>query len=339
MRGDERTEAGDRTHGAGGAVDLEDAPTPQPERGEPRLDDPSLTDLSKRDYLAVMIRGVKEALSDNVTNLAAAVAYNAFLAIPSALLVALGGFSLLAGPHAVRTIMSHLSTVMPKSAVTLLGSSLTRTTHAHSGGVIMLAVGFVLALWSLSGAMQTVMWATNLAYERDETRGFVKKRLIALAMIVCSVVAFALVFCLLVLGPHMTDWVGGAVGNRTLVTWVWWIAQWPILVVGLMAAFATVLYLAPDISPPKWHFVSPGAVFAVVVWLAASALFALYTSQFASYNKTWGSLSAVIVMLTWLWLSALALLLGAEINAEAERSRELRRGEPAGRRLQAPAQG
>lgn len=324
---------------ADAAPEAGDAPKPQPELDEPRLHDPGLSDLSKRDYLAVMVRGVKSALNDNVTNLASAVAYNAFLAIPSALLVALGGFSLLAGPSAVKTIMSHLSSVMPKSAVSLLGSSLTRTTQAHSGGLIMIVIGVVLALWSLSGAMQTVMWATNMAYQRDETRNFVKKRLIAVAMIISAVFAFALVFCLLVLGPHMTQWVGSAVGNTTVVTWAWWIGQWPILLAGLLTAFAIVLYLAPNVSPPKWQFISPGAVFAVVVWLIASALFALYTSQFASYNKTWGSLSAVIVMLTWLWLSALALLLGAEINAEAERSRELRRGEPAHNQIQAPSRG
>jgi membrane protein len=312
------------------------APSPQPEVCEPRLADPGLSDLSRRDYFAVIVRGVRSALNDNVTNLASAVAYNAFLAIPSALLVALGGFSLLAGPSAVGSIMDHLSTVMPKSAVKLLGESLTRTTQAHNGGVAMIVIGLVLALWSLSGAMQTVMWATNMAYERDETRNFAKKRLVALAMIISCVVAFALVFCLLVLGPQMTGWVGSAVGNTTLVTYAWWIGQWPILLVGLLTAFAIVLFLAPNVSPPKWQFISPGAVFAVVVWLIASALFALYTSHFSSYNKTWGSLSAVIVMLTWLWLSALALLLGAEINAEAERSRELRKGEPASEQIQAP---
>ena len=314
-------------------------PTPQPEHHEPRLADPGLRDLSKRDYFAVIVRGVKSALNDNVTNLASAVAYNAFLAIPSALLVALGGFSLLAGPSAVHTIMQHLSSVMPKSAVALLVSSLTRTTQAHNGGLIMIVVGLVLALWSLSGAVQTVMWATNLAYERDETRNFAKKRLVALVMIIAGVVAFALVFCLRVLGPHMTQWVGSAVGNTTVVTWAWWVGQWPILILGLLTIFAIVLFLAPDVSTPKWQFISPGAVFAVVVWLVASGLFAFYTSRFASYNKTWGSLSAVIVMLTWLWLSALALLLGAEINAEAERSRELRRGEPAADTIQAPPRG
>lgn len=310
--------------------------TPQPEHHEPRLADPGLRDLSGRDYRAVIVRAVKSALSDNVTNLAAAIAYSTFLAIPSALLVALGGFSLLAGPGTVRTVMSHLSSVMPQSAVSLLGSSLTRTTHAHAGGVVMIVIGLLLALWSLSGAMQTVMWATNMAYERGESRGFVKRRLIALVMIACAVLAFALVFCLLILGPHMTTWVGALVGNTTVVTWVWWIAQWPILIGGLLLAFATMLYLAPNVVLPRWQFISPGAVFAVIVWLVISALFAVYTSQFASYNKTWGSLSAVIVMLVWLWLSALALLLGAEINAEAERSRELRQGQPARHRIQAP---
>lgn len=321
------------THPAPGAQDSDDsansaprgdAPGPQPELGEPRVADPQLGDLSKRDYGAIIVRGAKSALADNVTNLAAAVAYNAFLAIPSALLVALGAFSLLAGPSAIHTIMSHLATVMPKSAVTLLGQSLTRSTHARGGGLLMILVGVVLALWSLSGAMQTVMWATNLAYQRDETRNFLKKRLIALVMIVCAVVSFALVFCLLILGPHMTTWIGAAIGNTTIITWVWWIAQWPILVLGLLTTFAITLYLAPNVVPPTWKLVTPGAVVALIIWLIASAAFALYTSKFGSYNKAWGSLAAVIIMLTWLWLSALALLLGAEINAETERSRQLR---------------
>jgi membrane protein len=317
----------------------EDAPAPQPERAEPRLEEPGVGDLSFRDYLAIVRRGIKEALADNVTNLAAAVAYNAFLAIPSALLVALGAFSVFAGPSAVQTIMDKLSSVMPQSAVQLLGQSLTRTTQTHSGGLAMIVVGVVLALWSLSGAVQTVMWALNMAYERDETRGFVKKRLSALVMITASVIAFALVFGLLVLGPVMTGWIGSLVGNTTVVTWVWWVAQWPILIVGLLAMFAVVLYLGPNVVPPRWKLVTPGAVFALVVWLAASAAFAFYTSRFSSYNKAWGSLAAVIIMLTWLWLSALALLLGGEINAETERSRELRRGEPAERELQAPDRG
>ena len=282
-----------------------------------------LRDLSARDYVGVVYRGIKRALADNVTNLAAAVAYYAFLAIPSALLVAVGAFSLFAGPDAINNVLDHLSPVMPASAVTLIGDTLTRTTQAQSGGLVMIVVGFLLALWTLSGAMQTVMWALTAAYERDETRGFVKKRLIAVTLIFCVVVSFALVFVLLVLGPDASRWVGSAVGNTTLVRWVWWTAEWPILLVGLMTMFAIVLYLAPNVVPRKWQFITPGAVFAVVVWLVASGLFAVYTSSFSTYNKAWGSLAAVIIMLTWLWVSALALLVGGEINAEVQRCRAL----------------
>jgi membrane protein len=305
-------------------------PTPQPERGEPRVADPGLGDLSFRDYLAVIVRAAKSALADNLTNLAAAIAYNLFLAIPSALLVALGAFSLFAGPNAVDTILQHLGSVMPASAVSLLGSSLDRMTRTqHSGGVAMVAVGLGLAAWSVSSAMQTVMWALNIAYRREETRGFVAKRLLAVAMITAGLVAFALVFVLLILGPYMADWVGSGVGHRSAVTWVWWIAQWPILVLGLLTAFAVVLHLGPNVVPRSWKFITPGSVFAVAVWLAASGAFAVYTSHFASYNKAWGSLAAVIVLLTWLWISALALLVGGEINAEVERSRQLRSAGPA----------
>jgi len=282
-----------------------------------------LRDLSARDYVGVVYRGIKRALADNVTNLAAAVAYYAFLAIPSALLVAVGAFSVFAGPDAINNVLDHLSPVMPASAVTLIGDTLTRTTQAQSGGLVMIVVGFLLALWTLSGAMQTVMWALTAAYERDETRGFVKKRLIAVTLIFCVVVSFALVFVLLVLGPDASGWVGSAVGNTTLVRWVWWTAEWPILLVGLMTMFAIVLYLAPNVVPRKWQFITPGAVFAVVVWLVASGLFAVYTSNFSTYNKAWGSLAAVIIMLTWLWVSALALLVGGEINAEVQRCRVL----------------
>jgi membrane protein len=165
----------------------------------------------------------------------------------------------------------------------------------------------------------------------------VRQRIVAVLMTVIMLVAFALVFGLLVLGPALSGWLGGELGIETVFKIAWWIAQWPILVLGLLAAFATVLYLGPNVDHPRWRFVSPGAVIALVVWLVASGAFAVYTAMFASYNKAWGSLAAVIIMLTWLWLGGLALLFGAEVNAEAERSRELRQGQPAEDHVQAPA--
>ena len=175
------------------------------------------------------------------------------------------------------------------------------------------------------------MRGLNRVYDREETRSFVKQRLTALGMLASLAVAFALTFGLLVLGPIISDWLGGLLDLEGAFGWIWWTAQWPILVFGLLAVFAAVLYLGPNVAHPRWRFLTPGSIVAVVVWLAASGLFAVYVSVFGSYNKAWGSLAAVIILLTWLWLSALALLLGAEVNAEAERSRELRRRAGRGR--------
>jgi membrane protein len=318
----------------------EGAPQPQPEHEEPTLQDPTPTELSLRDYRAIVVRAGKEALDDHITNLAAAIAYYSFLAVPSLLLVAVGAFSLFAGPDAIATITEKLAGVVPREALTLIDESLTRVTENRANsGIAMAVVGTVLAVWSLTGAMQTLMWALNSAYERDETRGFLKRRLTALLMVVLMLFAFALAFGLLVLGPHLSGWIGDAVGLDALVAWLWWTAQWPVLILGLLIAFATILYLGPNVDHPRWQFLTFGTVLAVFVWLLSSGAFAVYVSQFGSYNKAWGSVAAVIVMLIWLWLSALALLFGAEINAEAERSRELRRGEPAEVELQAPARG
>jgi membrane protein len=312
------------------------APSPQPEQREPKLPDPGLTDLSARDYKAIVVRAAKRALAHGITDLAAALAYYSFLAIPAVLLVAVGLFSLFASPDAITTLIDKLGTVAPSQATQLVEDSLRRMNENKNGSLVMVIVGFVLALWTTTGAMTAFMRALNRAYDREETRGFVKQRFIAVQMVVAMAVAFILIFGLLVLGPVMSDWIGRALDIESVMGWLWWVVQWPILLFGLLTVFAAVLYLGPNVDHPKWQFVSPGSVFAVVVWLIASGLFAVYTAMFDTYNKTWGSLAAVIVMLTWLWVTGIALLLGAEINAEAERSRELREGQPAEREIQAP---
>src|SRR5579862_7046683 len=315
----------------------DEAPVPQPEHGEPPLVDPSPRELSRHDYLAIVRRAVKEFRGDNMTNIAAALAYYAFLAIPSALMMAVGVFSLLAGPHAVTTVIAKLHGIVPGQAATLLESSLRNMTQHRGTGVAVLAVSSALALWSLTGAMQNLMWALNIAYDREERRGFIRRRITALGMVVFALVGFALAFGVLVLGPQLSTWVGNALGARSIVKVVWYAAEWPLLIAGLLVAFAGLMHLGPNVKHPRWRFLTFGSIVAVIVWLAGSGAFAFYVSRFGSYNKAWGALAAVVVMLTWLWLSSVALLLGAEVNAEAERSRELRQGEPAATELQAPA--
>jgi membrane protein len=276
-------------------------------------------------------------LNDNMTMIASALTYSTFFAIPSVLLLVVGVFSLAAGPDTITTLIDHLGHVMPQQATQLLDSSLRRLSRNPSQGIAMTAVGAVLALWSTTSAVTSYMTAVNLAYDRKDQRKFVRKRLIAIAMVACIGCAFVLVAVLLLFGPPIQGWVGRSVGMQSAVSWLWWSVQWPILVVGLLAAFATLLWLGPDVEVRSWRFLTPGGLVAVLLWLAVSGLFAYYTSRFGSYNKTWGSLSAVIVMLIWLWLTSLALLFGAELNAEVERSLELRQGQPAGTELQAPS--
>src|ERR671935_2299749 len=298
----------------------DEAPEPQPERLEPRLDDPGPTNLSKRDYVAITKRALKKFQADHMTNIAAALSYYAFLAIPSALMVAVGAFSLVVGPHAITTLIGKLHGILPGQATSLLDQSLRHMTQQKGTGVAVLGIGFVLALWSLTGAMQNVMWAVNIAYEREEGRGFLRRRITALWMVVFAVIGFALSFGVLVLGPHISTWLGNALGAKSIVKPIWYVAEWPLLVAGLLVAFAGLMHYGPNVMHPRWRFLTFGSVLAIVIWLVASGAFAFYVAKFSSYNKTWGSLAAVVVILAWLWLSAVALLLGAEVNAEAERS-------------------
>jgi membrane protein len=183
----------------------------------------------------------------------------------------------------------------------------------------MTVSGLALALWTTTSAASTLMAGLTRTFDREDERGFIRKRLTALAIVAALGLGAALVFGLLVLGPHLERWVGDAIGAPTLTAWAWWAGQWPVLVVALLFAFAVVLYFGPDGERPAWRFVTPGAVTALVVWLAASGGLSVYAAYFGSYEKTWGTLAAVIVTLLWLWLASAALLFGAEVNAQVER--------------------
>jgi membrane protein len=282
-------------------------------------------DEPRAGWKAIVIRAGKRFLDNNAMMLASALAYASFFAIPSVLIVAVGLFTLIAGPGTITNLMQHFNTFMPSQATSLLKGSLIRADAHPASSVLMTIAGFVLALWSVTGAMNAYMLALNIAYERKDKRSFLQKRIVAVKMAAVMGAAFALVAVLTIFGPVVEQAISSRVGPAGgVIDIVWWIAQWPILLAGLLVAFATLLYLGPDVEQRNWQLLTPGSLVAALLWIIVSGLFAVYTATFGSYNRTWGALSAVIVMLTWLWLTAMALLLGAEINSEAERSRELR---------------
>ncbi len=271
-----------------------------------------------RDWLPIARGAAREARDDHMVLIARALAFSTFLAIPSALLVVIGVFTLVADPGTIDRLVSNLNELMPTQARELLSDSLHRLDNRPSTSVAITVVGLALAVWSMTSAMTSYMTALDIAYDRTDSRSFVRRRLVALKMVACIGLAFLLVAGLLIFGPVIEGDVGRAVGHETAVGYLWWVAQWPILVFGLLAAFATILYLGPDVEEPNWRLATPGALVAVVVWLAASGALAFYTAHFQSINKAWGSLAAVIVTLLWLWLASFALLFGAELDSEIE---------------------
>jgi membrane protein len=272
--------------------------------------------------MTVLRRALQEARDDDVPIIAQALAYSLFLAIPATALVVLGVFSIVADPETIEDVVDRAQGVMPEEALSLVRDSLRRSSDSTGGGILMTVVGLALAVWTTTSAAATLMSGITRAYDRDDERGFVRKRLIALLVVLALVASGALVIGFLVLGPHLQRWIGSALDAERVTAWTWWTAQWPILIGALLFAFAVVLYLGPDAEQPTWKLITPGAVVAVLVWLAASGGFAFYAANFGSYEKSWGSLSAVVVTLVWLWLTSASLLLGAEINAEAQRVAE-----------------
>ena len=284
-----------------------------------RVSREELNGPSRRDVRLITRRVISEARDDRITTIAQALAYSVFLAIPAVLLVVLGVFSVVASPQDVQAVIDRMQGVIPPQAASLLSESLNRSANSPGSGLLMTVVGVVLAVWTITSAATTLMQGITTAFDREDQRAFVRKRLLALVIVLCLVAAAALVGGLLVFGPYLEHWLGDATTQPGLVSWLWWTLQWPVLTLALLAAFAVLLYLGPDVDQPSWKWVTPGAIVALVIWLIASGAFSLYASRFGSYEKTWGTLSAVVVMLIWLWLTNLALLLGAEINAEIEK--------------------
>lgn len=286
---------------------------PQAERGR-EADRPS--DIPARGWKDVLWRAWKQSSEDNVGILAGGVTYGVLLALFPALAALVAIFGLLADPAVIQQQMSALSGMVPGDTEKLVSAELQRLT-SHSGSTLGIgaAVGFVLALWSASRGMSGMVSALNSAYGEKERRGFVTFNLIALALTVGAIFGGLIGIGLIAGIPAMI----GVIGLGKTARWLVLILEWPLLIVLMMVMLAVLYRFAPDRDAPKWRWVSPGAVTATLLWIIASVLFTVYVSHFGSYDATYGSLGAIIVLLTWLYLSAYLVLLGAEVNAQSER--------------------
>ena len=288
-------------------------------------DDP--TDLPKSSWWATIKRTVSEFRDDNLTDWAAALTYYAVLAIFPAL-IALVSILGLVGQDATQPLLDNLGAVAPGPAKDIFTSAIENITANQASSAFALAFGIAGALWSASGYVGAFSRASNAIYEVEEGRPFWKLKPIQILITAVMIVLLALCAVAVVVTGPLAEKVGNVVGAGDTAVTVWDVAKWPVIAFVVVSLFAVLYWAAPNVRQPNFKWISPGGVLAVVLWVVVSALFALYVANFGSYNKTYGTLAGPIIFLVWLWLTNVAILLGAELNAELERSRELQAGVP-----------
>jgi membrane protein len=286
------------------------------------------TDLGGRSWLGVLKRTGKEFSADNLTDWAAALTYYGVLAIFPAL-IALVSLLGLIGTSATQPLLTNIGTVAPGPAKDIFTSAITGLQKNQGAAGILFFVGIAGALWSASGYVGAFMRASNAIYEVEEGRPIWIKRPVQLAVTVAMMLLLAVSAVAVVFTGGLATQVGKVLGVGSAAITAWDIAKWPVLILVVALMFSILYWAAPNVRQPGFRWLTPGGILAVIVWLIASAAFAFYVASFGSYNKTYGALGGVVAFLVWLWISNIAVLFGAELNAELERGRQLEAGEPA----------
>ena len=297
---------------------------PVTERDAP--DGPS--DLSRRDWIGVLRRTLREFKEDNLTDWAAALTYYGVLAIFPAIIALVSVIGLI-GPSATQPLLDNLGKLTPGPANDILSGAVRQVANGRGSAGFVFVLGIVGAVWSASGYVGAFSRASNAIYEVGEGRPFWKLR--PMQLVVTTVMILLLAACaiaVVVTGPIARQ-AGDVVGVGGAAVTAWDIAKWPVIALVVSMMFSILYFAAPNVKQPGFKWITVGGVVALAIWLVASALFAFYVANFSSYNKTYGALGGVVSFLVWLWVSNLAVLLGAELNAELERGRELATGLPA----------
>jgi membrane protein len=293
-------------------ADRRSAPPPGREADTP-------VQIPPRGWWQVTRRAFAESRTDHVPMLAGGVAFFAFLAVFPALIAALTLYGLVADPAEVAREVEGLAAALPRETQPLIAGQLGAVVASSNGALgIGLVVSLLAALWSASSGTGNLMQAINIAYDEEESRGFVKLRGTALLLTLGAIVFVLVTLALVAVVPPLLDALPLGPVARVLAQ----VVRWTLLIAVVMVALAVVYRIAPDRDAPRIRWVSTGALVAAVLWIAGSVAFSVYVDNFGSYNRTYGALAGVVVLLLWLYLTSYVVLFGAEINAEAERQTE-----------------
>lgn len=307
------------------------APAPDDSR---KPDSP--TDVTKPSWKYIAKKTLREFTKDQCPDLAAALTYYAVLSLFPAMLALVSLIGLFGDPEKTTTaLLEIVRGFAPAETVNTVSGPVEELANAPAAG-LTLFIGLATALWSASGYVGAFGRAMNRIYEIDEGRPFVKLRGTMLAVTLVAVVIVALLAGMLVLSGPVAEAVGGLIGLSGAFLTVWNIAKWPVMVALIIVIIAVLYYATPNVKQPKFKWMSLGSGIALFIFLLASLGFALYVANFGNYNKTYGALGGVIVMLLWLWILNMSLLFGAEFDAEMERGRQLQAGIEAEETIQLP---
>jgi membrane protein len=281
-------------------------------------------------WSGVLKRTFKEYKEDNLTDLAAALTYYGVLAIFPMLIVLVSILGLV-GHSVTQPLIENLGKLAPGPAKEIFTSAIENIQNSKGTAGILFVVGLVGGLWSASGYIAAFMRASNIVWDVEEGRPIWKTIPLRLAVTLLTVVLLTVSAVAVVLTGGLAKEVGNLIGLGQSAVTLWNVAKWPALVLVVSLMLAILYALSPNVRHPSFRWISPGSILAVLLWIVASAAFAFYVASFASYNKTYGALGGIVVFLVWLWISNTVILLGAELNAEIERGRQIQAGAPAGR--------
>lgn len=274
-------------------------------------------------------RLISETSEDNLTDWAASLTYYFVLAMFPAIIAMISLVGLVLDPRQVTDALTTvLDQVAPGTASETFSGVIADLAGSTATAGFALVVGLASALWAASGYVGAFTRAANVIWETPEGRKFYRLKPLQLLITLIGILFVAVIALAVVATGPVTDAIGSALGLGSTATTVWDIAKWPVMVVVVAIMIAILYYTTPNVRLRGFRWVSPGAAFALVVWVVASALFAFYVANFGSYNKTYGALAGVVVFLVWLWITNLVLLVGLQLDAERERTVELREGVP-----------